>query len=163
MKIHAAFDKAAGEAVSVYSVLLADGGRDQLVIAKKGACRPQAAADTVLIVNNPLYTPHDMLFAETDFAEAHAAYRSLNAARLLVIQTDLAHLRPDNMIDTIGQKENGAEHHNIDALHNGHWAVLASCLYVCRHLHNRQRHDRVLTMLDDLTQLHQDTDCFATI
>lgn len=158
MIINAAFDSAAGEAVSIYSNITTENDTEFLVIAKKAACKPTAAANTVLLTNNPLYAAEsDQLFHSSDFAEAYAAYRNLKAAGLLILHNDLAQYRPDNVIDTVGQKENGAEHYNIDALKNGHWAVLASCLYFYRRRHSAQGYESVTGMMDKLNNF------FATI
>lgn len=163
MKINAAFDRAHGDAVSVYSsVLTDDSGTERLVFAKKGVCNPSKMNATVLLVNNPLHPVYDMLFEAGDFQAALSAYKSLTTANRCLLHNDLKQYRPDNVIDLVGQKENGQEKYNMDTLTNGHLAVLASCLYFFRYTETQTNFNNAVDMMDKLNKLYAGGDGFFT-
>lgn len=149
-KIHAAFNAAFGNAVSVYAAVV----DEKLVIAKVTEYNLQARPDTTLISNNPLVAA-DVRFSSSDFQAAWQAYQVLMSSNQCVIQQDLARYRLDNVIDRIGQKENGEEKFNIDELSNGHWAILAICLYFYRQIHTTQNMEKAMSFLDDLGEFYQ--------
>lgn len=165
MKIQAAFNAAFGKALSVYAAVI----NDTLVIAKMGDYNAQRKADTVFLSNNPL-VQSDMSFSHNDFQAALQAYQLLTSSKQCVIQQDLTQYRLDNVIDYAGHKDTGEEKFNIAELKNGHWAILAICLYYYRQIHTAQQFDKAMCFLDDLDNLiysdslkNNDDDFFTTI
>lgn len=165
MKIQAAFNGASGKAVSVYAAVI----EQTLVIAKIGDYTSTRKAETVFLSNNPLIQS-DMPFGYGDFQAALQAYHLLTSSGQCVIQQDLAQYRLDNVIDYAGHKDNGEEKFNIAELKNGHWAILAICLYHYRQIYNAQQFEKAMNFLDELDDLmysgslkQNDDDFFATI
>ena len=164
MKIQAAFNAAFGKAIAVYAAVI----DNTLVIDKMGDYNTQRKFDTVFLSNNPLMQS-DMPFSHDEFPVALQAYKLLTSSRKCVIQQDLAQYRLDNVIDYAGHKDNGAEKFNIAELKNGHWAILAICLYYYRQIHTTQQFDKAMNFLNDLDNLYldnlrnSDDDFFITI
>lgn len=143
MKLNAAFNAVFGEAVSIGAVVL----ENKLVIAKKTAFNTEVKPDTILISNNPLVAA-DVNFSTDDFQAALTAYHTLKSSKRLIIQADITQYNLENVIDLVGQKENGEEKYNIAMLKNGHWAVLALCLHYFNHEYTSQRLQNALDFMD---------------
>lgn len=153
MKIKAAFNKETGEAVSIYAVEV----QGRLVIAKSGRFDNTKTDDTFLIANNPLTQNADMRFSADDFGEAVEAYRALVSAGRCVIQEDLQRYKPDNVLEIDGTQENGKPKYNISALHNGHYAMLAVCLFYFRRKQRQTDTAKISAAFDMLEQAKEES------
>lgn len=149
MNINASFNRAMGQAVSIYSSEV----NGFLVIAKMDKFNPIKKENTVLISNNPLIRDCEMIFADDDFFNALEAYQALQGAERLVIQNDIARFRLENVIDLQGRKDNGDEKWNISTLENGHLAVLATCLYFYRHAKIDSMEKEINNAFDELEKI----------
>lgn len=145
MKIHAAFNAAFGESVSIYAAVV----DETLVIAKLSGFNTKQDDGMVLITNNRLINA-DFYLENSDFQAAYQAFQSLVSLGKCVIQQDLARYKLDNVIDYIGQKDNGEENFNIAALSNGNWAILGICLYFYRHVYTSQKFDMAMDVFHEM-------------
>lgn len=151
MKINAAFNAAFGNPISIHAAVI----ENKIVIAKSTEYNTQKSANTLLISNNPLVAA-DVRFSSDDFQAALQAYQILMASKQCVIQQDLARYKLDNVIDYVGQKDNGVDKFNIAELNNGHWAILAICWYFYRQTYTHQNAEKAIDFLDDLSNCHDE-------
>lgn len=163
MKIHAAFNAAFGNAVSIYAIEI----DEKLIIAKSAPFNTNRDEETIFISNNRLIeTEH--YFSNDDFQAAFAAYQNLIAQKQCIIQQDLAKYRLDNVLDYVGQKDNGEDKINFAQLNNGHWAILAICLYFYRAKFANKKSQQAIDFLNDyedefFSSGNQNGDFFITI
>lgn len=155
MKIHAAFNAALGEAVSIRSAVV----NGVLVIAQKSPFDPTRKDGEILIVNSPLLVG-DVSFSSHDFQAAFEAYRVLRASGQLLIVNDLAQFKPDNVVDYAGQKESGDAKYNVQMLNNGHWAILASCQHYLGSLKTTRHVENTIEQIDRMAEIYDRQDRF---
>ncbi len=150
MKIQAAFNTQFGEPITIYAAEI----NDTIVIVKKSAFTiTLATPDVILLTNNQLINA-DAYFSGKEFQEALQAYQFLTSTKKCIIQNDLMQYRIDNVIDYIGQKENGEQKFNIAELKNGHWAILSICLYYYRYINNNIKLNQALDFMNDLSNFY---------
>lgn len=149
MKIQAAFNAAFGESVTIFAAQI----HHKIVIAKVSAYTEVRKDDVIFLSNNPLVEA-DFHFEMRDFQAAFEAYQILMQSNKCVMQDDLARYKPENVVDFDGQKDNGDGKYNIDKLKNGHWAVLAICLYYFNQTKTTQQFDNAINFMNDLIDFY---------
>lgn len=131
MKINAAFSMLPENPISIESATIPHSvtGIELLVIAKSGKPFFDDKEDTALIVDNPMRGNWDMLWKNEMFPDALHAYQTLKSSGRLIIDPKIEEFNLSNAIEIIKQRQTGSLDYNIDTLQNGHFAILATCLF----------------------------------